>query len=587
MRLLCNGVALDLEKGATMSFQRVNPLFAFDKISCERTQAFKLPDTPTNDRVLALAKLPAYDGRGMRRRFDAEYQDGLVVKRGYLYIDKYESGHYNAIFVTGELVGLQSIKDAGKVSDIVTCNEVVLWDYGPIPNLPARATDTWNIVRYNQLGEYTHPSYLLKAIIDKTTDALDMARISLPDEVAKVRVIVSKLKSLRSTPLQFGRDFSSQYTLQVAPPYPIVNTATLSDVNLVTIFDMRFHNQEYRIHRQNPDQSWTIDIYRGQVAHFRPLQPIRMTFPADFPEDVYIGRFSGSGFYEAAFEFFGERSFHYSAGRIVRDGLPLAGRTVELSMDDDFVFVRESDYTYSDEPSDLYYKQGWQVNNLLNASVTIEGNDIVFGSFIRLQDNLPELTLVELLKTVAAISGKALNYTDDEGITFDDLDTSTWQRIEVRQHMGIKSLARKFGDYAQRNVINFDSDDTVPEVSRIERVYTVDNDNIEPEMLLYTLPFSEGRGVSEIEVALENEKPTIADANTTGKTMVRVSLPENANLQTLCLRSTTIVVRVRMSAYEYNEIKPKTCILLNGTLYVWTDARWSKGVAELTLAKIG
>ena len=59
MRLLCNGVALDLEAGATMSFKKTNPLFAFDALTCERTQAFSLPATPTSDRVLELARIPA------------------------------------------------------------------------------------------------------------------------------------------------------------------------------------------------------------------------------------------------------------------------------------------------------------------------------------------------------------------------------------------------------------------------------------------------------------------------------------------------------------------------------------------------
>lgn len=586
MRLLCNGVALDLETGATMSFKRVNPLFAFDKISCERTQSFKLPATATNDRVLALAKIPAYDGRGMRRRFSAEYQDGLVVKRGYLYVDKFEGGHYNAIFVTGELIGLQNIKNAGKIKDIITCDEVVTWRQGFVPDLPERATDTWNIVRYNQQGEMQHPSYLLKAIIDKATDALDIQRINLPDAVSKVRVIVSSLMSLNSTSLQFGRGFNSNYSIPIVTPFPIVNTAVLSDSHISALFETTYRNQTYRIHRQNPDQSWTTDVYHGRVAHFLPLQSIRLTFPADFPEDVYVGRFSGSGYSTLAFEFFGERSFSYPSETIVREGAPLAGRTIDIARDMDFVFIRESDYTYSDEPSDAYYKQGFQVNSMLNAPVTIKGNDVTIGDTLRLQDNLPDVTLTDLLKVVASLSGSMLNYTDENGITFEDLDTSTWQRMEVRQHMGIKLLARKFGDYAQRNIINFDSDDTVPEVSRIERVYTVDNDNIESELSLYTVPFSEGRGVVEVEVALENEKPTIADANTEGTTMVRVSLPENVHLQSLCARSTSVDINVRMSAYEYNAITAKTSILIDGTLYVWTEANWAKGVATLKISKI-
>lgn len=120
MQLLCNGVRLDLYDNASLQFKHTNPLFAFDKLECERTTQFKLPCTHTNDGVLALARIPAYAGAGMRQKFTAQLQDGIVVKNGYLYVSDYDGKDYTAIFVTGELLGLQAVKNAGNLADFYT-----------------------------------------------------------------------------------------------------------------------------------------------------------------------------------------------------------------------------------------------------------------------------------------------------------------------------------------------------------------------------------------------------------------------------------------------------------------------------------
>ena len=83
MQLVCNGVALDLPEGAGLQFTQENPLFAFDNLKCERTTQFKLPATATNDRVLSVARVPAYSGEGMRRKFAAQLQAGAIVKTAF------------------------------------------------------------------------------------------------------------------------------------------------------------------------------------------------------------------------------------------------------------------------------------------------------------------------------------------------------------------------------------------------------------------------------------------------------------------------------------------------------------------------
>lgn len=607
MRLLCNGVALDLEAGATMSFKKLNPLFAFDKLTCERTQSFNLPATPTNDLVLELAKIPAYYGAGMRRRFDAELQDGTVVKQGYLYVDKYGKGKYSAVFVTGELLGLLKIKQAGKIADLIACDEVISWTQGLVPPLPQRAHDTWSLTAYLQLGGFIHPSYLVKAIVDKVVSAQALPAITLPTNAQGLRVIPGVLNTLVPTAVQFARRPDGQFVdVTQIYPYPRVSTLSVSNegASVGGLFTTVNYPVQYRRHFQDFDQSIKTITYGGNVQHLVCNQAVKVTFAPDFPSDVYIGTFNGGGSYVGTFTFYGSRSFSKdwsgTAPRTMREGEPLAGRTIELEAGASFVFIKEGDlldYTQytGDLQTNITWLQGWQnVRDALTVTgVTFEGDgEAVIGNSVRLQDNLPDISLPDLLKVIAVLTGKALNYTDAEGVTFDDLAVDTWPTVEIRQPLGTDDVARKFSDYGQRNVLRFDTDASVSEGARIVSAYVVDNDNLEAEKELQVIPFSEGAaaydesGVELVEVQEDNESDTIANADTTAARMARVMLPLNTNLAALCQASTAITLRARMTLQEYEALAAKVTILYAGTRYVWTEAQYSKGVVTLKLSKI-
>ena len=84
MQLFCNNVRLDLYEDADIQLKKTNPAYAFGELSSERSTQFKLPATPTNDRVLALARIPAYTGNAMRVKLPARLVCGLVVREGFL-----------------------------------------------------------------------------------------------------------------------------------------------------------------------------------------------------------------------------------------------------------------------------------------------------------------------------------------------------------------------------------------------------------------------------------------------------------------------------------------------------------------------
>lgn len=612
MQLLCNGVFLDLYANTSVQFTRENPLFAFDNLKCERSTSFDIPATPKNDRVFNLARWIQTTGTGMRRRYDAQMQFGTAAKDGYLYVDSYAEGNYKAIFVTGELLGLQQIRDAGKLADLAIFNDTVAWTAGLVPDLPNRATDNWNIVKYSQAGTPPHPSLLIKYVVDTIVAANNLPAINIPASGQGLRVIIGVPQLLKPTDVSFARAIASGNWVDVTKTYPYPRITTLgiqaSAGDLSGLFTIADYDVQYRRHWEDYDFQTMQPVlrtvtYAGNVQHLVTTQKVKLTFSRDFPEDTYIGTFDDYGQYTGGFGFFGDRSFgkYWNGSQSVttRSGEPLAGRTVVLEAGTSFVFIRESDlldYTQYTEDTTTHetWEQGWKnVRSAFDVTwVTIEGDgDAVVGNTVRLQDNLPDITLVDLLKAVAALTGKVLNYTDEEGVTFDDLDTDTWQTKELAGVMSIDTVNRKFGDYAQRNTLQFDSDNSVAQSARVIDAYVIDNDNLESVKELQTVPFSEGgvnyEGAVEIvEVAEDNEKDTVADAATSVTRMARASLPINENLQSLCDASTGVTIKARMSFLEYNNIGAKTRIYYDGVLYVWTEAQYSKDVVTLKLSKI-
>lgn len=612
MQLLCNNEKLDLYEGMSLQFTDDNPLFAFDNMSCERTTEFKLPATPTNDRIFALARIPAYRGEGMRRRFDAKLYAGVVVKNGYLYISAYDGQDYSAILVTGELVGLQQVQNAGKLADLAIFDDTVAWTAGVVPNLPNRAADNWNVVNYLQVGEPPHPSWLIKYVVDTIVAANNLPAIQLPAASHGLRVIAGKPKLLKPTDISIERAVASGNWVDITQtyPYPRITTIEMQTGlhDLSGLFSLVDYDVEYRRHWEDYDFQTMQPVlrtvvYAGNVQHLVATQKVKITFARDFPADVYIGTFKEYGQYTGGFEFFGDRSFgkywNGSFSITTRSGEPLAGRTITIEAGSSFVFIRESDlldYTrYTDDlTTHETWEQGWKnVRSAFNVTgVTIEGDgDAVIGNTVRLQDNLPDITLVDLLKAIAAMTGKVLNYTNNDGVTFDDLNTSTWPVKELVEIISIKEVSRTFGDYAQRNTLQFDSDSSVAQGARLVNAYIIDNDNIDSVKELQTIPFSEGganyEGAVEIvEVAGNNEADTVADAATSATRMARATLPLNANLQDLCDASTQVEVQARMNVYEYTRVTAKTKILMQGTEYVWTSRSWQNDVAKFVLAKI-
>lgn len=572
-QLVCNNVRLDLYDDVSLQFVHENPLFAFDKLSCERTTQFKLPSTPVNDSVLALARIPAYKGVGMRRKFDCMLQDGVCVSRGYLYISAYDGTDYNAVFVTGELIDLQAIKNLGKIADIITFTETETIGGTPVSPLAA-AGDIWRNVAYKKpLGQIVRPSIDLGLLYDAICQRYNLRAESLPAGAAGVRIIPNKVNGANE-PMPF------KCTIIDDPAQPSAQEPTTNYNSLEydgTLFE--YEDTIYEVTILSVTQYYNIRQYKCKTN-------LSLVMPDNWANTAYIVDLSQDGLTEGAF--YGNRYFTKAVNQpVVAHGDPLRGRTIEFAAGDCFSFV-DSRYFVNESQnimgqvirdSGFVMAQDPTFNTDYSIVVKTEPQN---GDIARLQDNLPDMTFTELLKVIAAISGRVLNYDDENGLTFEQLNVATYQQKALGKLTERGEVQRTFADYAQNNIVRFD-DETA---DRLIVDYTIDNDNIAYEQDLQVLPFSEGmRDGDYIFIPSEGEHPYLS-INNGGAYLGRVALPQNAGLQTLCTASTQFKPSARMSMYEYIKLAAKTLLLIDGSLYVWTKKEWSKDVVKLTLARI-
>lgn len=578
MQLLCNGVSLDLYDGTSLQFTHKNPLFAFDKLECERTTQFKLPSTPTNDRVLELARIPAYKGTGMRQRFAAQVVSGTIIENGYLYISKFDGQDYEGIFVCGDLAELQTFKTLGKIKDIISYPDVVR--VGQNVRTPVQAASTiWANVDYERpAGATIRPSILLEQLYADVCTQYGLTADQFPSSLQGLRWICGKAKGFKQD-TQFGCSIIDRSQPDEDTPTTPYNALTYDD----TLFDEQ--QDIYSVQELGLLKDYLLVQYRSKTN-------MKLTFPENWPADWYIVDFTGNGGGHGLAgddtTFYGDRWFEKPRnGAFYPQGEPLAGRTITIMEGDVFSFVSEDGYInmsagglvtqgffFRDADSDYEGTRTIQVAS--------ESDPVDAGQICRLQDNLPDITFAELCKMIAYLSGTALNYTRAGGLMFDDVDINNWQAQYVQALTKRGEVERTFGDYAQQNLVVFKSDSHVQSNLRI--VYTIANDNLEQEKILATIPASEGDSIDG-RVYVEGDTDCLG-TDDMGAKLMRVTLPKNAGIQRLCTASTQYKVQACMTMMGYNAIMAKTLLLIDGTKYAWTDRCWQNDVAKFTLAKV-
>lgn len=570
-----------------MQFIKTNCLFAFGDMSAERTTQFKLPATATNDSVLSLARIPAYDGRGMRRKFECEVRDGLKVQKGMLYVASFDGKDYAAILVTGALYDLSQFGNhewGSLVFDAFVSRTAVDSDAASLPLMA--------LVKYHDEIQGELPEY-----VSKYKPSIDVGRLFDELNTQGVLPITGTDASLQ---LRIVRKESHRNIIDVREQLQMLSTTPTLGCMQDIIYTDGYIITAAEVAPEG--ENWRIPAFNGGFW---------VEFPANTPQNLCIC-VQGEGIVEQQYTYYkvafvGSRKFKRpseAGGQTEYEGAPLAGQKIYI--DKPFILLTGADLDYieGDDPI-LFDELRWTNEPLYSLDVRIWSNylseELPAGEFAAFNAQLSDLSIGTLIHYYVACSGRLFGQKKDGSYEF--VTGLTGDIIEP-PIISIQEVQRTFSTYAQRNYVEFEKNESnmlAGEDTRTE--YIIDNENIEAEKTLDALKVSEGGvygdGVDNILLVrgskyeeteygghrLVLEKDMAAESGAF-EYMQRATLRKSNYLQGLCDMSTMVKVAAYMTREQYDNMDSFTRLLVRNTLYIWTDAQWQNGVASLTLAKI-
>ena len=286
------------------------------------------------------------------------------------------------------------------------------------------------------------------------------------------------------------------------------------------------------------------------------------------------------------------------------------GSSISLKKGQNFAILNSSNYL-----STTGYGQKQWIDNFnftLNSGVTFNVSDTnnetnIIDDYYYLADNLPKVTLTDMIKTTANLLHCGIDYDSATStISYFDYNFDRSQAINLLgKVIDAKRVDRKYLDYAKKNKIIFRSESYVLESGKHSIDYAVDNIILQDQKTLYTVPFSEGNKDGAGNVVLSDfdlsktpnkgiaKECTICLApQVVGQTYLRhISEFESVftvpkYLDAIIKNSTTVVMTIRIEMKDFLAIKNTDCFQYMGIYYALISANFKNNQAEFTLVKI-
>lgn len=555
-----SGHRIDLPSDISLTFAKSNILLDFDSAQCERTDEFDIPATANNVAVLDLYnEMHAHPVSAYTKRAATMQVEG-VERVGFAYVSGYDvkARSFHCVFVCGEMANLLAIKEAGDVSDYLSPTEtLVLTQSGVNANTTASTIFAQPKYIHTDAEAYIQPSIHLGLLLEKCHTYWGIAVPDMRGANKDVRLIGSEPQGVHpyEGEIRSNNTQSAQATNTIYPVY--FGAAFIVEQSVGQLI------------RQFGPQSEMFD-----VAEYKALTSLKLTFPANAPSNLRI----------------------ISVGDVPSvEGLilaqePIAGKSITIEQGETFLAVNADYYTPQGRIVNQYgYRpQAFEVAGIYKCVATIEdgGGEIGVGTKLRLKDNLPEHTMIDLLKYAAALEGKLLNYTEADGFIFDTLTPDTYYNIDGKVAEWTE-LTRVVDSFSQHNLVQFDSAEYVPLNRRSIVDYVQGSAMADEEAELLTIPYCQGdtKGVN-ILVDDENVENTMLNTFVDYTYCTRAELSaKDASLQSILNSPVCVEVKARMSMTDFAAIGAKTGIFWRNSQWIWREIRYENGFCTLFLAQ--
>lgn len=591
IRLEIEGGALDLSAKINLQFKRQNEILAFNNLQVSRTTSFTLPATANNRKLLTYCNNLNEYGDFARGKVAALLTFDSIQLRGNLYVGKCTSDEFECIFTFGDMLQLQALNETGSIFLNPTHTDYVNYMTSTVQWTTTNASAYFRALRYATGGSAVGnlPSVRMRTLIQYAcADAglnVDLSNISSDD--GYTRLLITSANGAGATG---SIKFSNKTTCVI----------TGNDSR----FSQFFSPTRVKVGINRDYTSGTASTYTGRATFYVNAVQVKAQCTLVFsgiPTGVALCKYV-SGWTEYDQQCW--EDLDYTSG----DEIELASGTiislinlseaymVNKAIDIDGASSWTGSATGWFDISGGQWRSGFYFGETTaTVGMTVDDtSDLASGHRIYLQNNLPDVTYTELLQSYAALNGKMLAYDSvQERFYFTDLTDYTVKELTDTNVISVKSIERCYGDFAQHNLVTFADDDD--EKNPVRRDYAINNLNLDYENKFVEIPFyagsesASGSGGSKYQLVTTDDCYILAAVSDRVQYNVyysyRPRIKPIPTLEALCTQSTSVQVKVLMTAADYFGMKSNTAFGWHGCVWFWTEGSWSDGVAEFKLSK--
>lgn len=573
------GNLLDTDEQTNVGFGYQSEWLVGDDGSSGKRYSFDLsvPDTTANRTAFQDYEHPA--GVGIKRAMSATVGGFGVMIDGTLFVSGWSGGRYSLLFVSGAFG--RSFRDCPRwiFPDVFMPRKTPVTEGGRIPNF---GQYSYNNTAYQSGAAQNTPTLYpvanLGYIID-TMAAYAGFSVVYPDplqgrcfQADAYGIILPTLSVYNSVDIDVSGSAAAGWS--VTP-----QTGTLADAGL-TIVTRRYKRGLFN---------------SNKTAHtFEAVRPVRVTFSPS--QNIVVA--SGQGY------------------DIKNDWSGSAGCSFDMAAGDWFTIVDNGDWTTMfGNPKwngEAMNPRGYETS--CAATFTVEENAGVASglSNITLADNLPDLGLADWLAiycdTINAFW--RINGTDIEIIQRDILLHNLLPTFDFdeRKLYSLNSVKRYIEGWAQKNDVRYRDADYIPEPLRYLRRYEVDNDYLDEQREILTIPANAG----EININQNGHKEAFFEdiiqwpngeieyrgtlgiiyenlnAGETDALHVQAAADEGVG-QTygaFTRYASTFTVSVNMDLMEFFTLTEATAVAFGGGSFVIRSAQWAGGIASIDMLSV-
>ncbi|HOV88851.1 MAG TPA: hypothetical protein PLB74_02210 [Candidatus Paceibacterota bacterium] len=605
-RIRINNEFIDLENETDLSFIFENQLFSSD-IKLSRTIEFTIFNTPKNAAIFNFANNVEFDGSFVRRSHNAELWFSGGIIKGLIYITNFNDNKYSATFVYGDLLKFKEIKDAGIIKNYLNLQDSILTSesgiikvgggYPPyFPDLPydfAFYNYKSNVQASEKMAGKINmfPSVKLYYLLQKCAEHFNI-NLSFPEYdfeyyAGNTVIILNKMQIASNVAItNIQGDSLTDFTIS-------------GDAEINTYFSKS--NLNFYFYEQYTDSYGTVRyrIVNKALKCLTAKVPMLITFNNDFYFAIQKSN--------SALKNFGT----VNSPRFTIQ----SGDSVYINKGESFQFILTNYYTFVPKlfGNDYYTSVNLTttLNNINFVAKCEDAIDLQYGDYFPLNENLPDLTFIDLLKIFANLTSTAIIWNEEtQTIEFFRYDFDFSNQLDLTDNLiSLNSVNRYLPDFAQENNIICDSEEYVSNSFKFKKTYRIVNENLEKEKEFYKIPLNDGNKqifdnyenifVDDFEkqndgtFKVKAKKSTIAKRNNSYSQKLAplsdfyVEYPTyNNNFLNLLEQSTIVEAKVRMYLFQFFQLNEKTIIRINNTSYTIITAKYSNNNVTLTLAKL-